>query len=55
VAVLQGLSEKQVAVQLHMKQHTVHWHVKEIYTSLGVHSHAELCAQCHRLKGFGQE
>jgi pSer/pThr/pTyr-binding forkhead associated (FHA) protein len=42
---LQGLSEKQVATQLKLSQHTIHTHTKNIYRALGVHTRAELLAR----------
>lgn len=44
---LRGLAEKQVAQKLDLSENTVHWHRKEIYDELGVHSRAELAA-CFR-------
>jgi DNA-binding NarL/FixJ family response regulator len=41
---LGGLSEKQIALKLHLSPHTVHRHVHSIYQYFGVHSHAELMA-----------
>lgn len=42
---LEGLSEKQIAVQLDNSHHTVHNHVREIYRLLQVHSRPELLAR----------
>jgi DNA-binding CsgD family transcriptional regulator len=41
---LVGLSEKQAASKMEVKQSTVHSHVKEIHRKLGVSSRAELLA-----------
>jgi len=46
---LDGLAEKQVAARLGVSEQTVHWHLKRIYTQLGVHSRAELAAFWRRL------
>jgi len=43
---LQGKSEKQVASDLERSPHTVHQHVKAIYTRLSVRSRAEFMARC---------
>jgi DNA-binding CsgD family transcriptional regulator len=46
-----GFGEKQIAARLKLSQHTVHNHVRAIYTSYSVHSRAELLArllQLHR-------
>lgn len=43
-ALLDGLSEKQVAARLDISPHTVHNHVREIYRTLGVTSRGELLA-----------
>lgn len=37
-----GLSEKEIAAEMHVSKHTVHSYVKEIYTQLGVVSRGEL-------------
>jgi DNA-binding CsgD family transcriptional regulator len=42
---LTGLSEKEVAAILEISHHTVHNHVREIYSRLGVNSRAELMAK----------
>jgi DNA-binding CsgD family transcriptional regulator len=42
--VLQGLSEKKIAEQLYLSNHTVHSHLKHIYRVYNVHSRAELMA-----------
>jgi pSer/pThr/pTyr-binding forkhead associated (FHA) protein len=42
---LKGLSEKEVSQQLHISQHTVHNHAREIYRAAHVHSRAELLAR----------
>lgn len=41
---LQGMSEKEVAIALKLKPNTVHTHIREIYRACGVHSRAELLA-----------
>jgi len=41
---LAGLSEKEVADRLGLKQTTVHTHVKRLHHKLGVHSRGELLA-----------
>jgi DNA-binding NarL/FixJ family response regulator len=41
-ALLRGLSEKQVAAELSLTQHTVHSYVKALYRHFQVHSRAEL-------------
>ena len=43
---LQGKSEKQVAADLLRSRHTVHQHVKAIYSRLSVRSRAEFMARC---------
>lgn len=40
-----GLSQKEIAVRLRMSPHTVHDHVKQVYTAFGVNSRAELMAR----------
>jgi pSer/pThr/pTyr-binding forkhead associated (FHA) protein len=42
---LEGLSEKQVAVKLQLSRHTVHAHVRDIYRLLRVRSRSELLAR----------
>lgn len=42
---IQGLSEKEVAVRLGLSQNTIHHHVSAIYRVAGVTSRAELLAQ----------
>ena len=44
---LTGITEKEVAGRLDMRENTVHWHAKHIYAESGVHSRAELVA-CSR-------
>lgn len=39
---LEGFTEKKIAAQLKVSQHTVHNHVRVIYARLNVHSRAEL-------------
>jgi DNA-binding NarL/FixJ family response regulator len=41
-ALLEGSSEKRVAHDLVLSQHTVHIHIRRIYKALDVHSRAEL-------------
>jgi DNA-binding CsgD family transcriptional regulator len=41
---VEGISEKQMALRLYLSQHTVHTHVRAIYKALKVHSRAELMA-----------
>ena len=41
---LEGLSERQVALQLEVSQHTVHSYVKAIYRAHGVNARSELLA-----------
>jgi DNA-binding CsgD family transcriptional regulator len=41
---LRGLSEKNIAAQLHIERCTVHNHVMNIYRILGVHTRAQLLA-----------
>ena len=43
--VLEGDSEKQVALKLKLSPHTVHEYVKDLYAELGVSSRGELLAQ----------
>lgn len=45
ILLLDGLAEKEIATQLKKSQHTVHNHVKRIYTALRVNSRPELLAQ----------
>jgi DNA-binding CsgD family transcriptional regulator len=42
---LSGLSEKETATALAISQHTVHNHVRKIYTQVDVHSRAELMSK----------
>ena len=42
---LRGMSEKEVARELGVSTHTVHTHVKKLYTQFGVSSRGELLAQ----------
>jgi DNA-binding CsgD family transcriptional regulator len=42
---LDGLSEKEIAAQLHLSQHTIHNHVRAIYRITDVHTRAELLAR----------
>lgn len=42
---LRGDSEKQVAIQLRLSQHTVHVHVKSLYRKLNVTTRGELLAK----------
>ena len=44
VRLLNGLSEKDAAKDLKLSPHTVHNHVRDIYSILNVHSRAELLA-----------
>ena len=50
-SLLEGKSEKQVAAQLGLSQHTVHVYVKSLYKKYGVSSRGELLARClnHRV------
>ena len=48
---MQGLSEKEVAVRLGCSPHTVHIHVTRMYARLGVHSRAELLALSYQSRG----
>jgi DNA-binding CsgD family transcriptional regulator len=43
-ALLRGLSEKQVARELNISQHTVHIYVKQLHAQFGVSSRGELLA-----------
>ena len=45
---LEGDSEKQVALRLGLSRHTVHEYVSELYRRFGVQSRAELLALCLR-------
>jgi DNA-binding NarL/FixJ family response regulator len=42
---LEGDSEKQVALKLKLSPHTIHEYVKDLYSELGVSSRGELLAQ----------
>jgi LuxR family maltose regulon positive regulatory protein/serine/threonine-protein kinase PknK len=42
---LRGMSEKEVARELGVSSHTVHTHVKKLYTQFNVSSRGELLAQ----------
>lgn len=42
ILLLDGLSEKEIAKRIVLSPHTVHNHVKRIYSAYGVHSRAEL-------------
>lgn len=44
---LRGYSEKQVASELKLSQHTVHEYVKLVYKRFGVNSRAELIVACY--------
>lgn len=46
---LKGLSEKEVAGDLHLSRHTVHNHVKAIYRAMEVSSRVELIRRCSGL------
>jgi DNA-binding NarL/FixJ family response regulator len=48
---LGGLSEKAIAVKLELSRHTIHNHVKKIYSSYCVNSRAELLAHFIRQHG----
>ncbi len=48
---IEGLSEKQAAARLGRSHHTVHQHVKAIYSALSVRSRAEFMARC--IQGTG--
>jgi pSer/pThr/pTyr-binding forkhead associated (FHA) protein len=41
---LSGLPEKQIAANLDLSPHTVHNHIRAIFSTIGVHSRAELMA-----------
>jgi DNA-binding CsgD family transcriptional regulator len=43
---LRGASEKEVAYELNLSQHTVHSYVKSIYSAHGVSTRAELLVRC---------
>jgi DNA-binding NarL/FixJ family response regulator len=43
---LRGASEKQVAFDLNLSQHTVHSYAKSIYSAYRVSSRAELLVRC---------
>ena|SRR5712691_11288691 len=43
-ALLRGLSEKQIAIQLSISRHTIHVYVKQLYETFEVHSRSELLA-----------
>lgn len=43
---LEGDSEKQVAIKLGIGRHTVHVYVKSLYRRLGVCTRGELCRKC---------
>lgn len=45
VLLLDGLSEKEIASRQKISRHTVHNHVKRIYSAYGVHSRAELLSK----------
>jgi hypothetical protein len=47
-ALLDGLSEKQIAHRLQLSPHTVHVHVKHLYKRRRVNSRAELMSACFR-------
>jgi len=51
---LEGDCEKQLAVKLHGRERTVHWHVEQNYKDLGVHSRSQLVAQFRRADGNGE-
>ena len=43
---LDGLSEKQIAKEIQLSQHTVHVYVKGVYRRLGVNSRTQLATRC---------
>jgi hypothetical protein len=49
-AMLEGDSEKQIALKLQLSTHTVHEHITRLYRRLGVHNRAELLALYYRMK-----
>jgi pSer/pThr/pTyr-binding forkhead associated (FHA) protein len=49
-----GLSEKEIAAELHLSVHTVHNHVRQIYREFEVSSRAELMARTTDLRGILQ-
>ena len=51
---LKGLTERQVAEQLHISPHTVHNHAREIYRAYRVHSRLELLLQAIPKPNEGQ-
>jgi DNA-binding NarL/FixJ family response regulator len=44
-ALMAGDSEKQIALKLHVSQHTVHVYVKQLYKRFGTNSRGELLAR----------
>jgi DNA-binding CsgD family transcriptional regulator len=44
-ALIAGDSEKQIAIKLHVSQHTVHVYVKQLYKRFGANSRGELLAR----------
>jgi DNA-binding CsgD family transcriptional regulator len=44
---LDGVSEKEVAMALHISRHTVHAHVRKLYERYGVCSHLQLMAEAY--------
>ncbi|MGL6073896.1 MAG: response regulator transcription factor [Fimbriiglobus sp.] len=49
-ALLEGDTERQIALKLNLSRHTVHEHVTRLYRRLEVHNRAELLAAYYRLK-----
>jgi DNA-binding CsgD family transcriptional regulator len=43
---MQGASEKEIALELGISRHTVHYHVKQLHERFGANSRAELLARC---------
>jgi pSer/pThr/pTyr-binding forkhead associated (FHA) protein len=54
-ALVEGLAEKQIARRLHISQHTVHNHVRAIYTAFAVHSRSELLIRVFQGMAGGSE
>ena len=46
--IVRGLSDKQIAAELRLSNHTIGSYLKILFRRLGVHSRAELMALCHQ-------